>query len=114
MSAGRRLVLAVALFAFGVPTAESAKSDYRLILEKPGNYCSINEARRRSRRDVIGTFPTAKEACLYAQDWFDASQDDKTKCWEYPDSTRDFCYDQKVFLPEAANPRKPKHHPKKR
>lgn len=104
MSARRNSLLGLVLLVLTVPAGTGpARADSTLFLHEGDNVCSIESRKRvRAKYKVISTFPTLKEACLYAQDYFDGSQDNKTLCWEYTDSTRDACYTVQVLLPESA------------
>jgi hypothetical protein len=117
MSARRNSLLGFVFLVLAVPAAAGlARADSTLFLHEGDNVCSIESRKRvRTKYKVVGTFPTLKEACLYAQDFFDGSQDNKTVCWEYTDSTRDACYTVHVLLPESARRHRhgrTKHHRK--
>lgn len=108
----RNLLLGLTFLILTVPaTTRLARADSTLVLHEGNNVCSI-ESRKRARTNykVVGTFPTLKDACDYAQGYFDGSQDNKMVCWEYTDATRDTCYTVHVLLPESA--RRTKHHRK--
>jgi len=104
MSARRNSLLGLVLLVLTVPAGTGpARADSTLFLHEGDNVCSIESRKRvRTKYKVIGKFRTLREACEYARDYFDASQENKTVCWEYTDSTRDACYTVNIWLPESA------------
>jgi hypothetical protein len=96
----RNLLLGLTLLILAFPaTTRQARADSILVLHEGNNVCSI-ESRKRARTNykIVGTFPTLKEACDYAQGYFDGSQDNKMVCWEYTDTTRHVANSQDLAL----------------
>jgi hypothetical protein len=94
-------LLIISIFLLGGNIAVAQVLEWHIVLDRDTHQCSVVRNPTLSANQYsFGSFDTSDRACQSACEYFDETQSNSNKCFDYTTDTRNVCPNQ--FLPASA------------